>query len=61
MCNYEFIKAGQKVCCEGENGHEIYIVLDGHLTVHTTKSGGEIVSLAQLGPGDYFGELVRLD
>lgn len=69
MCNYEFVKAGQRVCSEGEAGSEIYIVLDGKLAVSTTAatsstSGGGGVSgnplrLATLGPGDYFGELVR--
>jgi hypothetical protein len=64
MCNYEFVKAGQRVCTEGEAGSEIYIVLDGHLAVSTTaagggkEGGGGPVRLATLGPGEYFGELV---
>lgn len=64
MCNYEFVKAGQRVCSEGEAGSEIYIVLDGKLCVSTQGKGKEDgkdhdVRLATLGPGDYFGELVR--
>lgn len=63
MCNYEFVKAGQRVCSEGEAGSEIYIVLDGKLAVSTTArsgDGGDPLRLATLGPGDYFGELVRV-
>ena len=59
MCNYEFVKAGHRVCSEGEAGNEIFIVLDGHLAVFTSTSG-TVLPLATLGPGDYFGELAAL-
>jgi hypothetical protein len=59
MCNYEFVKAGHRVCSEGETGNEIFIVLDGHLAVFT-RSSGTVLPLATLGPGDYFGELAAL-
>lgn len=59
MCNYEFIKTGHRVCSEGEAGNEIFIVLDGHLGVFTSGTGG-VLPLATLGPGDYFGELAAL-
>ena len=59
MCNYEFVKAGERVCSEGEAGNEIFIVLDGHLAVFTSNSG-EQLPLATLGQGDYFGELAAL-
>lgn len=59
MCNYEFIKTGHRVCSEGDAGNEIFIVLDGHLDVFTSGNG-EVLPLATLGPGDYFGELAAL-
>ncbi len=59
MCNYEFIKTGHRVCSEGDAGNEIFIVLDGHLGVFTSGTGG-VLPLATLGPGDYFGELAAL-
>ena len=48
--------AGRVLCKEGEVGHEFYLVLGGSAAV---KRKGKKV--ANLGPGDYFGEMALLD
>lgn len=58
LCNYDFKAAGQTVCVEGDTGNEIYIVLDGGLMVEVRTSGEDTIKLAELQPGDYFGEMV---
>jgi CRP-like cAMP-binding protein len=41
---------------QGRVGHEFFIVLDGHLVVLDGRN-----PIAQLGPGDFFGEIALLD
>jgi CRP/FNR family cyclic AMP-dependent transcriptional regulator len=41
---------------QGRIGHEFFIVLDGRLTVLDGRK-----PIAQLGPGDFFGEIALLD
>lgn len=41
---------------QGRTGHEFFVVLDGRLTV---LDGNRLV--AQMGPGDFFGEIALLD
>jgi CRP/FNR family transcriptional regulator, cyclic AMP receptor protein len=41
---------------QGKIGHEFFIVLDGHLTVLDGRN-----PIAQLHPGDFFGEIALLD
>jgi CRP/FNR family cyclic AMP-dependent transcriptional regulator len=47
---------GTAVVTEGSTGHEFYLILDGRADV--SRAGR---SLAELGPGQYFGELSLLD
>jgi CRP-like cAMP-binding protein len=49
------VPTGKVLCREGDTGHEFFLILDGKADV---KSGGHHV--AQLGPGQYFGELSLL-
>src|SRR4051794_23839384 len=48
--------AGDVLVKQGSRGHEFFVLVDGKVNV--TRDGIEI---AQLGPGDYFGELALLD
>jgi CRP-like cAMP-binding protein len=50
------VDAGTAVVDEGSSGEEFYLILDGTATV--ARDGAD---LAQLGPGQYFGELSLLD
>lgn len=46
----------QVLAQQGRTGHEFFVVLDGRLTV---LDGNRAV--AQMGPGDFFGEIALLD
>jgi hypothetical protein len=50
------LKAGQVLCAEGDPGEELYLLLDGVLSV---EAGGEL--LAHLGPGVVVGERALLE
>jgi CRP/FNR family cyclic AMP-dependent transcriptional regulator len=50
------IEAGQAILKEGRIGFEFFVIVDG--TAEVTRRGKQI---AELGPGDFFGELALLD
>ncbi len=50
------VPAGKEIVREGEIGHEFYLIASGAATV---KRDGRKV--AELGPGNYFGEMALLD
>ncbi len=51
--------AGAYIFREGDSGREMYYLLDGHVRVE--KKAGEITKvLAEMGPGEYFGEMAAL-
>lgn len=50
------VKAGKVIVEENKPGHEFFLILDGTATVRANKK-----KLAELGPGQYFGELALLD
>ena len=50
------VSAGRKLVEEGHLGHEFFLILEGKATV---SRGGKAV--AEVGPGQYFGELALLD
>ena len=49
-------RAGDVLVKQGSPGREFFIVVDGKLTV-----ARDDVTMAELGPGDYFGELALLE
>ena len=49
-------KAGRTLVEEGHLGHEFFLILEG--TAKVIRDGNEV---AELGPGQYFGELSLLD
>ncbi len=42
---------------EGDDGDSLYVILAGRVKVYSTSAEGRDVVLAELGPGEYFGEL----
>ena len=48
--------AGDALVREGDRGREFFVIVDGKTSVVRQD-----VEVAQLGPGDYFGELALLD
>lgn len=51
---------GQTVIFQGEISHNFHIIKRGRVQVFS-KTGGEKTLLAELGPGDFFGEMSLLD
>ena len=51
--------AGELIVQEGDEGHELFVVLAGHVRI-VRRSAGQQVLLAELGPQDYFGEMALL-
>lgn len=50
------VRGGAEIVSEGTTGHEFYLILAGRAVV---KRGGR--KIAELGPGNYFGEMALLD
>src|SRR5919108_3185021 len=53
--------AGVRVFHEGDHSDACYVVRSGDLRVTREHSDGRAITLANLGPGDIFGELAMLD
>jgi serine/threonine-protein kinase len=53
------IEPGTRIICEGEVGHEAYIILDGHCRVFK-EMDGQRVTMREMGPGEVFGETAVL-
>jgi CRP-like cAMP-binding protein len=51
--------AGEIVCREGEEGHAMYVVVQGSFEVYR-EAGGERVVLAHILPGEHFGEIALI-
>jgi len=55
------LRPGEMVFREGEQGRELFVVLEGEMEVQKRSRNGNEVRLALLGPGDWFGEMSVLD
>ncbi len=51
---------GDIIVTEGEPGSSLFLIVSGHVKVFTRAETGEHVPLAELGPGDFFGEVSLL-
>jgi len=60
----KFLRTYQKneaIFEEGDEGHEMFLVHQGEVEIqHKTKTG-RVVTLANLKPGDFFGEMALVD
>ena len=54
------VAAGSVVVREGEPGDSLFLIASGRLRVSTKSDKGEEIILAELGPGDFFGEVALL-
>jgi CRP-like cAMP-binding protein len=52
---------GATVVTEGEPGRSMYIVHAGELAVGKLGTSGRVISMADLGPGDFFGEMTLIE
>jgi CRP/FNR family transcriptional regulator, cyclic AMP receptor protein len=53
--------AGAAVVAEGEPGRSMYIVQSGDLLVSKLGESGRSIRIADLGPGDFFGEMTLIE
>jgi CRP/FNR family cyclic AMP-dependent transcriptional regulator len=52
---------GAAVVTEGETGRSMYIVHSGELSVTKLGYSGRVIRVADLGPGDFFGEMTLIE
>jgi CRP-like cAMP-binding protein len=55
------VEPGELIFREGEQGGDLYVVLDGEMEVLKRSHGGEDARMALLGPNDWFGEMSIID
>jgi len=48
---------GEPIIHEGEPNHHFYMILEGTVDVTLMRAGGGHETVAQIGPGEYFGEV----
>lgn len=61
LCEEEDFEPGQAIITEGEAGDNMFLVVDGKVTVSKRADDGCSVDLADMGAGDYFGEMALFD
>jgi uncharacterized membrane protein len=54
-------EAGTQIFHVGDVGDAMYLIDDGCVRISVTDADGRDVILAELGPGDFFGEMAMLD
>lgn len=59
--NRQAIKARKALCERGEQGNELFIVIEGKLKVRTTSEDGKEVILGYIEAGEVVGEMALLD
>ena len=56
----EVVEKGKEIVKEGEEGDALYVIKGGRVEVVTTDPEGREVKLAELGAGDFFGEVALI-
>src|SRR5579864_7153469 len=54
-------RMGHVIFMAGDPGDRLYIIKSGRVKICVTSQDGREVTLAHLGPGEFFGELALLD
>jgi putative peptide zinc metalloprotease protein len=52
--------AGDDIVTQGEAGDRFFVIVDGHVEVVRQDDDGNVTTVAELGVGDYFGEMSLL-
>jgi CRP-like cAMP-binding protein len=55
------VDPGQTVFAEGEAGRSMFVVQSGQLHVRRQGPSGRVIEMADLGPGDFFGEMTLIE
>jgi cAMP-dependent protein kinase regulator len=58
--NLRSYQEGDIIVTEGEEGHSLFLLVSGEVKVFTRGERGEHLQLAELGEGDFFGEVSLL-
>lgn len=54
-------RSDQKLFRAGDAGNAMYLIENGQVRISVTASDGHEITVAELGPGDFFGEMAMLD
>jgi len=60
-CRRRHFRDNEALFHEGDAGHTLYLIIAGRVNIQTVLPSGEVVHLAQRGPGEHFGELSLID
>ena len=61
LCTEELFSAGKRVFSYGESGDTLYVIQEGEVEISVKDNTGDKIILANLRPGEYFGELALFD
>src|SRR5215210_8834458 len=61
LLELELRPAGSVLFRKGEQGGAMYLIEGGRVRIHIKDRNGDDVTLAELAPGDFFGEMAILD
>ena len=61
FCVHRSFAAGAEVFVEGDSSEELYVIDSGEVDISRTPPAGAVMTLAHLGPGDFFGEMSFVD
>jgi len=55
------LEAGKQLFHVGDAGNAMYLIENGHVRIYVVDADGRDVTLAELGQGDFFGEMAMID
>jgi CRP/FNR family cyclic AMP-dependent transcriptional regulator len=61
FCVERSFREGYVIIKQGTSGIGLYVICSGKVKIVKETAGGEKLDIAELGPGDFFGEMAVLD
>lgn len=61
FCVERSFREGDVIIKQGNSGIGLYVICSGKVKIVKVTAGGEKLDIAELGPGDFFGEMAVLD